>query len=890
MQQGLPQAISLADYQAPDYRTVYTDLVFDIRDGVTEVTSTIDIERQNAAGSELYLDGQELELISVEVDGRSLSSNEYQLQNEQLILRELGQQHQVRIVTRIHPEQNTALEGLYRSSKMYCTQCEAQGFRKITYYQDRPDVLSKFTTTIIADGEQYPNLLSNGNLIAEEQLADGRKKVTWEDPFAKPCYLFALVAGDLAVLEDRFTTMSGREVKLQIFSEPHNIDQCHYAMDALKRSMRWDEERFGREYDLDIFMIVAVEDFNMGAMENKGLNIFNTSCVLASKDTATDDAYQRVEAVVAHEYFHNWSGNRVTCRDWFQLSLKEGFTVFRDAEFSADMNSRAVKRIEDVNFLRSIQFAEDASPLAHPVRPSSYIEISNFYTTTIYEKGAEVVGMYRTLLGDDKFRQGTDLYFDRHDGQAATTDDFMQAMSEAGNVDLSQFERWYEQAGTPELRVTEDYQDGVLTLAIEQSCPATPGQEQKAPFHMPVLLGLLDASGAEISVGAKQISTAAQTHLRDEGRTILLELREKETLLVVSELVDKPIVSFLRQFSAPVKVEYQRPGAELGFLARNDQDGFVRWDALQTMWVSQFDQRSGVASSEPQDTLTSIAQQALTLNVADEKLLAASMLTVPSELYLFEQLRGFDVDGLLDARDQAVREAAIENKDLWQELFHKYSAQDGFKVDADSMANRALANIAFSYWCQSLAAQEDAAGLARLLEDRYGAADNLTDRRTVLSLVARLPELDEQTRQRILEDFYTQWQSQALVIDLWFNLQAQSPRSDVPALQALTSHPGFDRKNPNRVRSVYGAFGMLNLRRLHALDGSGYEFVASAVAEMDTINPQIAARLATPLTRWKKFDPTRQRLMRDALNSLLSGAIQELSKDLFEIVSKSLDQ
>ena len=889
MQQGLPQAISLADYQAPDYRTVRTGLVFDIRDGVTEVTSTLDIERQNSAGSELYLDGQELELVSVELDGRLLSSNEYQLQDEQLILRDLSEQHQVRIVTRIHPEQNTALEGLYRSSKMYCTQCEAQGFRKITYYQDRPDVLSKFTTTIIADAEQYPNLLSNGNLIAEEQLADGRKKVTWEDPFAKPCYLFALVAGDLAVLEDRFTTMSGREVKLQIFSEPHNIDQCHYAMDALKRSMRWDEERFGREYDLDIFMIVAVEDFNMGAMENKGLNIFNTSCVLASKDTATDDAYQRVEAVVAHEYFHNWSGNRVTCRDWFQLSLKEGFTVFRDAEFSADMNSRAVKRIEDVGFLRSIQFAEDASPLAHPVRPSSYIEISNFYTTTIYEKGAEVVGMYRTLLGDEKFRQGTDLYFDRHDGQAATTDDFMQAMSEAGEIDLGQFERWYEQAGTPELCVTEDYQDGVLTLRIEQSCPATPGQEQKAPFHMPVLLGLLDASGAEISVVEEQISTAAQTQLRDEGRTILLELRDKETHLVISGLADKPIVSFLRQFSAPVKVEYQRPGAELGFLARNDQDGFVRWDALQTMWVSQFDQRSDAVSTDPQGTLTSIAQQALTLKAADEKLLAASMLTVPSELYLFEQLQGFDVDGLLDARDQAVRKAAIENKDVWQELFHKYASKDGFKVDAESMANRALANIAFSYWCQSLAAQQDVQALAQLLEERYSQVDNLTDRRTVLSLAARLPELNEQARQHIFNDFYTQWQSEALVIDLWFNVQAQSPRTDVSAVQALTEHSGFDRKNPNRVRSVYGAFGMLNLRRLHALDGSGYEFVANAVAEMDGLNPQIAARLTTPLTRWKKFDPQRQRLMRDALKGLLAGDSKKPSKDLFEIVSKSLD-
>ena len=563
MQQGLPQPIALADYQAPDYRTVNTDLIFDIHDGVTEVTSTLDIQRQTPEGSVLQLDGQELELVSVELDGRLLSSNEFQIDNEQLILRDLQDQHQLRIVTRIHPEQNTALEGLYRSSKMYCTQCEAQGFRKITYYQDRPDVLAKFRTTIIADGVRYPNLLSNGNLVAEEQMADGRKKVTWEDPFAKPCYLFALVAGDLAVLEDQFTTMSGRDVALKIFSESHNIDQCHYAMDALKRSMRWDEERFGREYDLDIFMIVAVEDFNMGAMENKGLNIFNTSCVLASKDTATDDAYQRVEAVVAHEYFHNWSGNRVTCRDWFQLSLKEGFTVFRDAEFSADMNSRAVKRIEDVGFLRSIQFAEDASPLAHPVRPSSYIEISNFYTTTIYEKGAEVVGMYRTLLGDEKFRRGTDLYFDRHDGQAATTDDFMRAMSDAGDVDLEQFKRWYEQAGTPNLRVAEQYENQTLTLTIEQSCPPTPDQEQKLPFHMPVLLGLLDKDGQDLALTADQLDTNAQFELRDNRHSVMVNLRESTTRIAVSGLAEKPVVSFLRQFSAPVKVQYQRPAAEL---------------------------------------------------------------------------------------------------------------------------------------------------------------------------------------------------------------------------------------------------------------------------------------------------------------------------------------
>ena len=888
MQQGLPQAIALADYQAPDYRTVKTDLVFDIRDGVTEVTSTLDIQRQNPQGSVLQLDGQELELVSVELDGRLLSSNEFQIDSEQLQLQDLQDQHQLRIVTRIHPEQNTALEGLYRSSKMYCTQCEAQGFRKITYYQDRPDVLSKFTTTIIADEARYPNLLSNGNLIAEEQLADGRKKVTWEDPFAKPCYLFALVAGDLAVLEDQFITMSGRNVALKIFSEPHNIEQCHYAMDALKRSMRWDEERFGREYDLDIFMIVAVEDFNMGAMENKGLNIFNTSCVLASKDTATDDAYQRVEAVVAHEYFHNWSGNRVTCRDWFQLSLKEGFTVFRDAEFSADMNSRAVKRIEDVGFLRSIQFAEDASPLAHPIRPSSYIEISNFYTTTIYEKGAEVVGMYRTLLGDEKFRRGTDLYFDRHDGQAATTDDFMRAMSDAGGIDLKQFGRWYEQAGTPKLRVEERYENTKLTLRIEQSCPATPGQEQKLPFHMPVLIGLLGGDGQDLAITANQLVTEAEVELRDNNGSVMVNLREPTTQLAFTGLTEKPVVSFLRQFSAPVKVQYDRPAAELDFLARHDQDGFVRWDAMQSMWMSYFDRGGSETDARPQDAVHSIAEQALTLSRSDEKLLAATMLTVPGELYLFEQLQGFDALGLLDARDAGVALVATQSVELWQTLYETYAARDGHQVDADSIAARALANIGFNYWCRSLAAQGEIAQLQSQLQKRYSSVDNLTDRLAVMALVCRLPEVEETMREEILQDFYAKWEQQALVIDLWFNLQAQSPITDIAGVKKLIAHPSFDLKNPNRVRSVYGAFGMLNLRRLHALDGSGYRFVADAVAEIDALNPQIAARLATPLTRWKKFDGQRQQLMQSALRRLLDESGRGPSKDLFEIVSKSL--
>ncbi|MEM8768709.1 MAG: aminopeptidase N, partial [Pseudomonadota bacterium] len=516
-----PSTIHLSDYVPPAYGIERADLVFEIGAGKTRVENTMMLVRQGAAVP-LILQGEELTLDEVALDGRVLSSNEYSVDEKGLTIYELPERAELRVVTRIVPEENTALEGLYQSSGMYCTQCEAEGFRKITYYQDRPDVLSTFTTTIIADAA-YATLLANGNKIADELLDDGRRKVVWEDPFPKPSYLFALVAGDLAMKEDGFRTASGRDVVLRIYSEPHNIEQTDYAMDVLKRAMRWDEEVYGREYDLDIYMIVAVDDFNMGAMENKGLNIFNTSCVLATKDTATDQAYQRVEAVVAHEYFHNWSGNRVTCRDWFQLSLKEGFTVFRDAQFSGDMNSATVKRIEDVNLLRAVQFAEDAGPLAHPIRPASYIEISNFYTPTVYEKGAEVVGMVRTLVGRENFRRGSDLYFDRHDGQAVTTEDFLDAMATASGVDLGQFQRWYDQAGTPEIELSGQLEGDRYLLTLKQSCPATPGQPEKAAFHLPIALGLLDGEGANLVTDDLEISGDSEVERR--GETLLVHLK-----------------------------------------------------------------------------------------------------------------------------------------------------------------------------------------------------------------------------------------------------------------------------------------------------------------------------------------------------------------------------
>ena len=885
MKDGQPKAIQLADYQAPAYTTKKTELFFDIRDGETQVTSNLSVVRQTDGGSSLELAGEDLELVSVMVDGRELGSNEFLKDSESLTLLGLDEAHQIQIVTKICPEENTALEGLYRSGGMYCTQCEAEGFRKITYYQDRPDVLSKFTTTIIADGERYPNLLSNGNLIAASKTADGRSQVTWEDPFPKPSYLFALVAGDLAVLEDEFVTCSGRKVTLQIFSEPHNIEQCDYAMDVLKRSMKWDEERFGREYDLDIFMIVAVEDFNMGAMENKGLNVFNTSCVLASPDTATDETYERVEAVVAHEYFHNWSGNRVTCRDWFQLSLKEGFTVFRDAEFSSDMNSRAVKRIEDVGVMRAIQFAEDASPLAHPVRPSSYLEISNFYTVTIYEKGAEVVRMYQTLLGEENFRKATDVYFDRHDGTAATTDDFAQAMSEVGNIDLTQFKRWYEQAGTPHLSVKEDFIDGQLTLSIQQSCPDTPSQVGKKPFHMPILMGLVGASGDSIDLAGLAIESAAAFQVRDAGQSLLLEIREETTEIKFSKLNTddaKPVVSFLREFSAPVKVSHERSDSELAFLVENDRDGFVRWDALQTLWVKHFDDRQTLVGADPIQTFAQVAKAAIDLTDAEDQLFAGTMLLVPNENYLFEQISGFEVDSLLDAREAALDAAAAQHSDVWAQLCERYKPTGAYAPTASGMAQRGLYSVAFALHARTLSGN----ALENALSERYFSADNLSDRRSALGIITRNPLLTSDFRNDILEHFFQQWQDQALVIDLWFNLQAQSPLYDIDALNKLASHPSFDLKNPNRARSVYGVFAMLNNRRFHALDGSGYDFMGRAVARLDELNPQIASRLATPLARFGRYDSKRQGLMRGVLENL--SRRENLSKDLYEIVSKSL--
>ncbi|MBP3362269.1 MAG: aminopeptidase N, partial [Pseudomonas sp.] len=722
-----PQMIYLKDYQAPDYLIDETHLTFELFEDHTLVHAQLLMRRNPARGAglpALALDGQQLELLSVSLDDIELAAEDYQLSDSHLILHPTSEQFVVDTSVRIHPESNTALEGLYKSGGMFCTQCEAEGFRKITYYLDRPDVMSKFTTTVVAEQHSYPILLSNGNPIASGPDEDGRHWATWEDPFMKPAYLFALVAGDLWCVEDSFTTMSNRPVALRIYVEPENIDKCQHAMTSLKKSMRWDEETYGREYDLDIFMIVAVNDFNMGAMENKGLNIFNSSAVLARAETATDAAHQRVEAIVAHEYFHNWSGNRVTCRDWFQLSLKEGFTVFRDSEFSADMNSRTVKRIQDVAYLRTHQFAEDAGPMAHAVRPESFIEISNFYTLTVYEKGSEVVRMIHTLLGAEGFRKGSDLYFERHDGQAVTCDDFIKAMEDANGADLSQFKRWYSQAGTPRLAVSEHYdaQQHTYSLTFAQSCPATPDKIEKLPFVIPVELGLLDAGGSEIALQLAGEAAAS-------GTSRVLSVTEAEQTFTFVGINEKPLPSLLRGFSAPVKLSFDYSRDQLMFLMQHDSDGFNRWDAGQQLAVQVLQEL--IAQHQRGEALVMDQRlvEALRTVLGNEQLdqaMVAEMLSLPGEAYLTEISDVADVEAIHVAREFARKQLADS---LFDALWTRYQANrevskaTPYVAEAEHFARRALQNIALSYLMLSGKPQVLAAAL-----EQFEHSDNMTER------------------------------------------------------------------------------------------------------------------------------------------------------------------
>ena len=876
MKDAQPKAIYLKDYRSPAYDIQTTDLTFELGEEQTRVVSKLSMKKLRDEA--LVLNGQHLELESVCIDGDLLKQDQYKVSPEELALTNLPDEFELSIVTVIKPQENTALEGLYKSSGMFCTQCEAEGFRRITYYLDRPDVMSVFTTTIIADQTLYPVLLSNGNLTHSEELADGRHKTVWHDPHKKPCYLFALVAGDLQHIEDQFTTMNGMDVTLRIYVEPQNIDKCDFAMDALKRSMKWDEEVYGREYDLNIFNIVAVDDFNMGAMENKSLNIFNSSCVLANPKTATDSAYQRIEAIVAHEYFHNWSGNRVTCRDWFQLSLKEGFTVFRDSEFSADMGSRAVKRIEDATLLRTAQFAEDAGPMAHPIRPASFIEISNFYTLTIYEKGAEVVRMIYNLLGAENFRKGSDLYFDRHDGQAVTTEDFVKAMEDASGIDLTQFRHWYSQAGTPEVDVTASYDASKQQyhLTFKQHCRPTSETTEKQPFHIPVKLGLLLEDGSEAELKCIQGDDF-------NSDTNVIGLKHAEETYVFDQVSSKPVPSLLRGFSAPVKLKYSYTRDEWLFLMANDSDGFNRWDAGQSLALDILLELSqNVLNGEPlklDQRLVDVFKGLLDDEDLDPAMVA-QMLSLPSVSYLIEQQTPAEVHALITARTFVKHELSTQLHQNFHQCYQRCLLEGAYQPVQADMAKRTLKNLCLQYLLESNESQ-----YLPLAQAQYEQSDNMTDQSAALTALVNSRYRAE--AQVVLDQFYAQWQHEPLVINLWLSVQAASDQLDgIKGIKALIGHEAFDMKNPNKVRSVIGTFAGQNLRHFHGADGEGYMWLADQILLLDELNPQIAARLVGPLTKWRRLSTQSSELMKKALERILQRT--NLSKDVYEVVHKSL--
>ena len=876
-----PKTIYLKDYQQPDYWIDETHLTFELFEDHALVHSRLSLRRNTGQGKKLpslVLNGQHLQLVSVALDDAELDEGSYQLDADHLTLQPQSTEFELAITTRIEPQNNTALEGLYKSGGMFCTQCEAEGFRKVTYYLDRPDVMSRFTTTVIADRADYPILLSNGNPMASGEHEGGRHWATWEDPFPKPAYLFALVAGDLVLIQDSFTTMSGREIDLRIYVEPENREQCGHAMDSLKRSMRWDEEVYGREYDLDIFMIVAVNDFNMGAMENKGLNIFNSSCVLAHPDTATDQAFQRVESVVAHEYFHNWSGNRVTCRDWFQLSLKEGFTVLRDSQFSADMNSATVKRIEDVTFLRANQFAEDAGPMAHPVRPDSFIEIANFYTLTVYEKGSEVVGMLHTLCGPEGFRKGTDLYFERHDGEAVTCDDFVKAMEDANGMDLTRFKRWYSQAGTPRLDIEShwDAATGEFRLLCRQSCPPSPGQAEKQPLVIPLRMALLDSQGAEMPL---QLSDEAESR----GNETVLAVTEAEQVFVFTGLSEEPLPSLLRGFSAPVKMTYPYSRDDRVFLAKNDPDGFNRWEAAQALAVEVMQGLTIMAQTGRPLMLDQRMVDVYRTVLNDPELdpaMVAEIIRLPSEAYLVELAEQADIDAIHKVREAMRLELGLALKDDMLAVWQRLAVPQPYSPDAASVARRSLKNTLLGYLMLTESEEVVAACVRQFIE-----ANNMTDRQAALVALVNSPY--EQQKQAALTEFATQWQSYPLVMDQWFSVQAACGLpGGLERVLALMQHPAFNVRNPNKVRAVIGAFANQNLVNFHRIDGAGYVFLAEQIIQLNSLNPQIAARLMTPLTRWRKYDGDRQALMQAQLQRIMNTP--DLSPDVYEVVSKSL--
>lgn len=865
-----PQAKYRHDYRAPDYFISDIDLTFELDAAKTVVTAVSQISRHASEAVPLRLDGEDLSLVSLHIN--EAPWQDYRLEEGALVLDNLPERFTLKIVNTISPASNTALEGLYQSGEALCTQCEAEGFRHITWYLDRPDVLARFTTKIIADKTKYPFLLSNGNRIGQGELEGGRHWTQWQDPFPKPCYLFALVAGDFDVLRDTFTTRSGREVALELFVDRGNLDRASWAMTSLKNSMKWDEQRFGLEYDLDIYMIVAVDFFNMGAMENKGLNVFNSKFVLARAETATDKDYLNIERVIGHEYFHNWTGNRVTCRDWFQLSLKEGLTVFRDQEFSSDLGSRAVNRISNVRTMRGLQFAEDASPMAHPIRPDMVIEMNNFYTLTVYEKGSEVIRMLHTLLGEENFQKGMQLYFERHDGSAATCDDFVQAMEDASNVDLSHFRRWYSQSGTPVVTAQDDYdpQTEQYTLKLAQSTPPTPDQQEKLPLHIPFDIELYDGEGNVIA-------------LQRDGHPVpnVLNLTQAEQTFVFDKVPCQPVPSLLREFSAPVKLEYKWSDQQLTFLMRHARNDFSRWDAAQSLLATHI--KLNVARFQQQQPLSlplhvADAFRAILLDETIDPALAAEILTLPSQNEIAELFQTIDPLAIAAVHEALTRTLATELADEFLAIYNA-AKPEGYRIDHADIGKRALRNTCLHYL-----AFGDAQLADKLVGLQYRAADNMTDALAALAaaVAAQLP-----CRDTLLAEYDEKWHQDGLVMDKWFILQATSPAQNaLQNVRGLLKHRSFSLGNPNRVRSLIGAFAGSNPAAFHAQDGSGYQFMVEMLTELNSRNPQVASRLIEPLIRLKRYDENRQALMRAALEKL--QALPDLSGDLYEKVSKAL--
>ena len=880
MRDPVPTVIHLKDYRPPAFLIPAVALDIDLHEDHALVKAKLEIRRNPAAAdpdAPLVLDGDELELVTIALNGRKLAGNDYVLDADRLTIPMVPDQFTLETAVSIAPRKNTKLMGLYASKDGFFTQSEAEGFRRITYFLDRPDVMARYTCTISADRDRYPHLLSNGNPTERGESPGGRHWVKWVDPFPKPSYLFAVVAAKLDRLEDVFVTRSGKRAKLSVFVEPGKVDQAGFAMQALKRAMKWDEDVFGLELDLDHYMIVAVGDFNMGAMENKGLNIFNTKYVLAQPDTATDLDYQNIDRVVAHEYFHNWTGNRVTCRDWFQLSLKEGLTVFRDQEFGADMYSRPVSRIREVRGLRAGQFPEDAGPMAHPVRPQSYMEVTNFYTATVYEKGAEVVRMIRTLIGGRAFRRGMDLYFERHDGQAVTCDEFVQAMADASGADLAQFKRWYDQAGTPVLEAAGEYDPATRRyfLDVRQSCPLTPGQETKLPLHIPLAVGLVAPDGRDMPLRLEGEAGPSDT-------TRVLSVKEPAHRFSFVDVPSAPVPSLLRDFSAPVILKFDYRPEELAHLMAHDSDPFNRWEAGQRLARNLLlegiaARRSGRALEVPESFVAAFSR--VLSDAPRDPAFAAEALVLPAEIVIAEDMDVVDPDAIHTTRNAIASHLAGALRTDLLAAYEANAVAGRYRPDAASAGKRALRNLCLAYLMEL--ADDEARALATR---QFEHADNMTDAIAALTVLANY---DCTERRRALDTFYAKWQGNPLVVDKWLRVQASSRLpGTLDDVQRLLAHPAFEIKNPNKVYALIGGFAMGNHVRFHAASGAGYAFLADQVLRIDALNPQVAARMARAFDRWKRFDPGRQTRARAALERI--RATEHLSKDTTEVVVKAL--